>query len=442
MNRNLTQQPPFGRFSTVLKTSVAALVLAHAVETSNAEDWTGYRGPSGNGTSSEKISKRWPAGGLRVIWKTPTADGFSSFAVANGKAFTQVKRTIEGVDREVCIALDANTGKELWSTPVGVARYGHDGGNAGTRDNSGGDGPRSTPTIDGNRVYILSSDLVLSCFEADTGKTVWSRNLVRENGAKNITWKNAASPLIEGNLILICSGGDDQSLLGINKADGSVVWKSQSDPMTHATPVAATIHGVRQIIFFTQKGLVAVAPADGAVLWRYPFPYNVSTAASPVVAGDIVYCSAGYNVGSGAVRISKAGDKLEAKEIWRKPNENVNHWSTPIHKDGYLYGMFGFKEYGSCPLACVELATGKLIWSKPGFGPGNVVLVDGHLLALGDAGQLVLVEPNAAEYKEVSRFDALEGKCWSTPAVSNGRIYIRSTKEGACLDIAAQAAQK
>src|SRR5205823_3768961 len=149
------------------------------------------------------------------------------------------------------------------------------------------------------RVYALDSRMLLVCLDAETGKTVWSKDLVREHGARLIGWQSAASPLIEGNLVFICGGGEGQALLGINKSNGAVVWKTESDQMTHATPVAATIHGVRQVIFYTQRGLVSVVPQTGRVLWRYPFRYNVSAAASPVVGGDIVYCSAAYKVGAG-----------------------------------------------------------------------------------------------------------------------------------------------
>src|SRR6185369_4169875 len=126
------------------------------------------------------------------------------------------------------------------------------------------------------------------------------------------------------------------------------------------------------------------------VLWRYPFKYNVSTAASPIIAGDIVYCSAGYGVGAGAAKITKNGDVWEATEIWRETgNKIANHWSTPILKDGYLYGMFQFKEYGEGPIKCVDVATGQVKWEQAGFGPGQVVRVGGDVLALSDAGQLI-----------------------------------------------------
>ena len=411
---------------SVLATSVALF----------AADWPQYRGPHHDGKTLEKMSSAWPANGFKPLWKVPTPNGFSSFAVQNRRAYTIVGRDADGVPREVLVALDADTGKELWSVAFGTSRYGHDGGNAGAGNNKGGDGPRSTPTVDGERVYVLTADLLLAAVQAKDGKEIWKRDLIKEHKGQNITWKNAASPVVDGDLIFVAAGGAGESLLAFNKNDGKTVWKSESDKITHATPVPATIHGERQIIFFTQKGLVSVKPADGTVLWRHPFKYSTSTAASPVVADDIVYCSAGYGVGSSAIQIKKAGNKYSATELWMVPGNSIaNHWSTPVHKDGFLYGMFQFKEYGDGPVRCVELKTGKVKWSQPGFGPGNLILVDNHLVALSDDGELVHIEPNPARYVEKGRFKAVAGKCWSTPAFSEGRIYVRSTKEGAAFEV-------
>ena len=273
----------------------------------------------------------------------------------------------------------------------------------------------------------------MHCLDAARGKQIWSRDIIKEFAGRMIGWKNAASPLVDGDLVFLMGGGEGEALLAFNKHTGKVVWKAHDDKMTHAMPVAATIHGVRQVIFLTQSGLVGVAPKTGEVLWRQPFPYNVSTAASPVVFEDIVYCSAGYGVGAGAYRVRKVDGRFETEQLWRKPNQLMNHWSTPVCKDGYLYGMFSFKNYGAGPMKCVDIRTGKVEWSVDGFGPGNCIAIGDRVLALSDKGEVIVIDPAPEQYRELYRIDALDGKCWSTPSFSNGRLYVRSTKEGACL---------
>lgn len=418
-----------------------SLLLSVAPAFLHAADWPQYRGPNANGSSSDKIQKTWPDAGPRQVWKTPLTAGFSTFAVADGKAFTLVSRTFDSVKNDVCLALDAASGKELWAASLGYTKY-DGGGDDGAPDNRGGDGPRSTPSVDGNRVYVLSGGLTLWCLDSGTGKPVWKKDLVKEHGARNITWQGAASPLIEGNSIFVCAGGAGQSLLCFNKTTGALVWKAENDAMTHVTPVAATILGQRQVLFFTQAGLVSVAPGNGQVLWRYTFPYRTSTAASPVVGGDIVFCSAGYGVGAGAVKISKEGSGFKATELWRKQNQLINHWSSSVYRDGHVYGLFGFKQWQKVPLKCIDIATGDEKWSMDGFGQGGTILVDGSLVTLAENGELVVVDAVPDAYKETARVKAVTGKCWNSPAVAGGRIYARSTKEGVCLDVSGKMTAK
>lgn len=424
-----------------MKRFIFALALAAVTQSLSAFDWKQYRGPNHNGHSNEKIqNKRWGAGPT-VLWKSDKYPlGFASFTTSGDQCFTVCARG----GKEVVVAIDSNNGNENWSHTMTPAEYGHTGGNAGARNNSGGDGPRSTPTIYDGMVYVMSADLVLYCLAEDNGKLVWKKDILKEYEGENIRWKNAASPVIENDRIFIAGGGPKHAMMALDVDTGKLLWSTGDDKMTHSTPTLATIHGIRQVVFFTQTGLVGVAAATGAELWRFNFKFSISTAISPIVAGDVVYCSAGYNVGSAAVKISRQGDEFSAEEIWRvHGHKNVaNHWSTPVYQDGYLYGMFSFKKYGNGPLKCVELATGKVVWSKEGFGPGNCIIVDGHILALSDDGHVVLAEASPKRYREVSRVKVLSGKCWTTPILSNGRIFVRSTKESACLDISGRQASR
>jgi outer membrane protein assembly factor BamB len=404
----------------------ASLVLAtHSL----AEDWPQYRGALADGKSTELIGQpNWNGRGAKVIWKTETPLGFSSFSVADGRLFT----IIADGENEVVLALDAETGDELWRVPMGSSQYEQGGGGAGTPDNRGGDGPRSTPAISGGAVFVYDSYMVLRCFNAESGKLIWKQDVAKDFDGRNIKWLNASSPIIEGDAVYVGGGGAGQSFLSFNKNDGRLIWKSGDETITHATPALATIAGKKQLVFFVQSGLVGVDAATGKELWRTKFPFSTSTAASPVVSGDEVYCSAGYGVGAGLFKI-QGNSKVD--EVWFKSNELMNHWSTPVAHDGHLYGIFEFKKYGKAPLQCVELATGEIKWSERGFGPGNCILVGEKLVVLSDAGEVAIVAAQPDAYRELARAKVLDGKCWSTPAYSDGRIYVRSTKQAACIAI-------
>jgi outer membrane protein assembly factor BamB len=405
----------------------------------SAGDWPQYRGANHDGISTETIRTNWSQEVPRQIWKIPLDPALSSFSISGGKAFTMVRRPVNGQDQEFCVALNADTGAELWaSAPLGIADYPN--GGVGSDD-----GPRSTPSVDGDRLYVLTSYLRLYCLGITNGAIVWSRDLVAEYGSTVIAWQSAASALIEGDLVFVIGNAPGTCLVAFHKSDGSEAWKGQSDIMTQASPVAATIAGVRQVIFFAQSGLVSVAPDTGSVLWRYPFPFSVSTAASPVVGNDIVYCSATYGMGAGAVRISSSGSQLATNQVWRTPGDNMNHWATPVFYNGYLYGVYG---ESAASLRCVEMATGAKKWTQSGVGLGEVLFVTGHVLVLTENGYLLLVKPDPTAYVEVARFRALDGsqgstpnlvRCWNVPAISNGRIYVRSTTEAVALDVSVPA---
>jgi len=383
-------------------------------------DWPQFRGPANDGSSAEKILTAWPQEGPKEVWKVPVGEAFGAISVSGDKAFCFMQRD----EKEVAVAMDRQTGKELWAVPLGES----------IKDRQGGDGPRTTPAVDGDKVYVLGTWLNLVCLNAADGKTVWSHDIEKEFGGVVPKWGNAASPIIEGDLLFVCGGGRGQSIIAFDKTTGNVAWKKHDDEITHASPTPATIHGVRQIIFRTGSGLVAVAPKTGDVLWRYAIPHRVSSAASPVVGGDIVYTSSAYGIGAGACKVTKTDAGFSAAEVWRDAGLQ-NHWTTPVYHDGYLYGLY--KQPST--LRCIEMATGKEVWSKSGFGWGGAtILVEGNVLVQDERGELVLVKATPEKYTELTRAHPLGGKCWTMPVISDGRIYARSTQEAVCLDVAGQ----
>ena len=397
----------------------ASLALCLGLTSAHAQQWNSYRGPNRDGTVTSDLAL---TGKLKVHWKVPANLGFSSFSLAQNKALTLVSEN----DQEVCIALDSATGQELWRAKLGSNKY-DGGGGAGAKDNRGGDGPRSTPSINDGMVYVYDAHMNLVCLELETGNEVWRHNIKTKFKGKNIKWQNAISPVVDDARVYVCGGGVKQSMLAFDKKSGNVVWKHGNETMTHATPTLTSIDGQSQIIFFMQSGMIALNPEDGKELWRNDFDYRTSTAASPVVFDNHVYGSAGYGVGAKLFQVKDNRAEL----LWKKPNRLMNHWSTPVYHEGHLYGMFSFKKYGRGPMQCVAPLTGEIKWSQKGFGPGNCTLVNDKLVALSDDGELVIVEASPDKYSELSRNKVVEGKCWSTPSIHEGKIYLRSTTEAA-----------
>lgn len=414
--------------STHAQISFALVAAAFALHHPARADWPMYRGPAGDGVSTGRIRTNWQAQPPQLLWRAPLTNGLSSVTVSGGRAFTQVRRGSALDGTEHCVALDTATGRILWTAPTGPARY-PDGGVGGD------DGPRSTPVVKDGRVYVLDSYLNLHCLDAATGSSIWSKDLRAEYGGDVIPWQSAASPLIEGDLLLVNLNAAPARLAAFRLNDGGLAWRRHNEAMTHATPIAATIEGVRQVIYLTQSGLVAVNPADGAPLWRFtPIPYNTSIAITPVVESNRVYYAGAYSMGSAAARIVKSGDALTAQPLMGRRSTRMIHWSTPVAVNGYIYGLFGTQ---SGQLRCLDLHNnGEYTWQGPEFGTGATLLVDGRLLVAAEDGQIVLVEPDPAQYREIARFRATNGRIWNSPALSDGVLYVRATTELAAFDVA------
>ncbi len=425
-----------------------------------AADWPQYRGPLTDGSSPDLISTNWPVNGPTVVWTNISlTNGFSTFAVSQGRAFVLISRRDASANLlDYCVAVDAATGAEIWATPIGAEFWdpGDTGdGGAGSAPYWKGDGPRTTPSVKDGRVvalvgrYFGESHLV--CMNATNGSILWSNELVSAYGASTIGWDNAASPCLDDDLIFVNlnSSTNNQNLVAFRMADGSTAWSSQDENVTHATPVVATIQGVRQVIFATQTGLVSLDRATGTLLWKFTYPFSpisTSMGASPVVYSNMVYCTASYGRGTAAARVALNNGAWTIIPLYFKSYTNgINYesiWMSPVCYQGYVYTLCGNNSsYLWPPLNCIELSTGNLQWSTNNFGMGGLILVNTNLLVLTEDGQLVLVQPDPSAYRELARYQAFQfsssapGKCWISPAFSNGRIYAHSTGGGICLDV-------
>lgn len=410
-----------------------------------------------DGSSPDAMATTWATNtpGFLVWTNGSLTNGLSSFSVSQGRAFTMISKDDgTGNLREYCVAVDAATGTNLWATPIDTAPWNptvnYNGGDGIAPWNTG-DGPRTTPSVNGGRVFALSGLMHLVGLNVTNGAVIWSNNLVSVYGASTITWENAASPCLDNDLMYVNlnSSPNNQNLAAFRTADGSLAWSSQNENVTHATPVVATIAGVRQVIFPTQTGLVSLDRTTGALLWKavYPFaPISTSMAASPVVYSNLVYCTAAYGRGAFVLQVAMINNTWSATQLWYKdssaglPYRSI--WMSPVCYQGYIYTLAGENStFLWAPLNCIELATGNLMWSTNNFGMGGLILVNTNLLVLTETGQLVVMQPTPSAYVELTRYQAFgfsssaPGKCWNNPAFSNGRIYARGTQGGISLDV-------
>lgn len=384
---------------------------------SGGADWPQWRGAGRDGTSPETgLFVGWSGDGPPVLWRADLGEGFSSVSIAQGRAYTMFA---EGVD-EFAVCLDAASGTELWRVRID-SKF----------EEGTGNGPRSTPTVFDGVAYVLSARGRLYAFDAETGDRLWRRNLRKLFGSGLQGWGYAASPLVEGDLLILQpGGGNGRSIAALDRATGEVVWTSFTDGAGYSSPIAVTTDGVRQVICLTAGNLVSVSPRDGAVNWHYPFHDAINIATPVLIPGNRVFVSASYDKGSALVEMRSDGEgDLSVAEVWT--TRGMKNWinSSVLHGE-YLYG------FDNSILKCISVDTGETQWRQRGFGRGSLILADGHLFALSEDGELAAIEATPLEYREKGRFQALTGKCWTAPSLTGGKLYLRSESELICIDLA------
>ena len=395
----------------------ALLALPRLADPSHGEDWPQWRGPNRDGISPETgILREWPAEGPPVVWREPGGEGFSGVSVAGDRAFTMVAAREE----EFALCLEAATGKQLWKRRLDVKF---------TEGN--GNGPRSTPTVEGDRVFFLGSQGKLAALNAGSGETLWASNLREVLGSGLPPWGFAASPLIEGELLIIQGGtGGSHCIAAFDKGTGAVVWTSHKDGGDYSSPIAVTARGARQVLSLTEHALVSLAPASGELNWSYPFKENLNIATPLLVPPDQVFISAAYDKGAALVEMTGEPGALGVEEVWFR-REMKNWFSSSVLHDGHLFG------FDKAILKCISAATGETRWRHRGFNHGSLILADGHLIVLGEEGELALVEAVPDAYRRKAGFQVVTGKCWTAPSLAGGRLFLRNQEEIVSLDLSA-----
>ena len=381
----------------VLPLSVAAL------------DWPNFRGPDHNGISKETgWTTKWPADGPKQLWKAKVGMGFASFSVSKERVYT----TGNSSDSDSVFCFDANTGKEIWkysfSAPLDPKYY--EGGTS------------ATPTVDGDFVYTFSKRGVIHCLDAK-GAVVWSKNLMQELKAEMPTWGFAGSVLIEGDLAILNVGSMGAAF---DKKTGKVVWSSGTDVSGYSTPIPFDTGGERAVMMAIKQDVIALKATDGKELWRFPWKtqYDVN-AADPILSGNKVFISSGYNHGGGVFDISAK----PPKEIWNNKNMR-NHMNSSVLWQGHLYGV------DENQLRCLNFETGELKWTDKASGKGSLILADGKLIVLSEKGELIVADASPEAFKPVARAQIIGGKCWASPVLANGKIYARnSVGDVVCVDV-------
>jgi outer membrane protein assembly factor BamB len=396
-------------------------VSLSGIVTADLDDWPQWRGPRRDGVSKETgLLKDWPANGPRLAWRISGAgDGYSSFAVAGGRLFTLGARQ----NTEYVFAFDAASGKKLWEVANG-RRF----------NNDRGDGPRGTPTIEGDRVYVFGSSGDMTVLDPATGKVFWTQNLLQKYGGSNINWGLSESPLVLSDRIIVTPGGRGASIVALRKTDGSLIWKSQSDEPGYSSALLHPIGSIQQAVVFTAERALGVDVNDGRVLWSYNRVANrTANIATPIARGNHVFLSSDYGTGAGLLALTASGNGIKASEVYFT-NEMRNHHASSVLVGDYLYG------FSSSILTALHFETGKVAWRDRSVGKGSLVFADDRLYLFSENGVVGLAEANPQKYVEHGRFQLRTGNLptWSHPVVSGGKLFIRDQDTLYAYDVAAK----
>ena len=410
-----------GRVSAAIVGAIAcaAVVSGHTAVTA---DWPQWRGPDRNGISPETgLAQQWPPSGPPVVWSaTGLGAGYGTVAVKGTRIFVLGLR-----NRQTMLhSINGADGKYLWSKSLGSGA-----------DNDRGPGPRSTPTLDGDRVYVLTETGELWCIRED-GSEVWHRNILRDFSGSNIGWLLSESPLVDGDRVVVTPGGRQAGIVALDKMTGKTIWaaKELNDEAGYASLVVVDVQGIRAYTTFLASAAVGVRASDGKVMWRYSQAANrTANITTPVVHDNQVFYTSNYGTGGGLVSLRAQNGELVAQETYFT-RDMQNHHGGVVLVNGTLYG------FSNAILTALDFATGKQLWQHRSVGKGSVTYADGRLYVLSEDNVVGLAEVTPKGYRETGRFQIADQglPSWSHPVVSGGRLYLRNQSVLTVYDVRAR----
>ncbi len=418
----------------------------------SGSDWSNFLGPTGDGKSPEtSLLTSWAPMGPPVVWEKEIGTSYGAPTVSQGRLFMFDRH--DGLARLTC--MKSETGDELWrfEYPTDYEDlYGYN------------NGPRTCPVVDGNRVYVLGPEGVLHCVAVADGKLLWRIDTATKFHVVQNFFGVGSAPVVEGELLIVQIGGsppgrvrtlldtrdpvqgNGSGIVAFNKWTGEVAYQITDELASYTTPTLATINGRRWCLSFARGGLIGFEPLTGTVDFHYPWrskKFESVNASNPVVVDDLVFISETYGLGSSLLKVHPGGYTVVWKDSERRRNKAMQlHWNTAIHHEGYLYGYSGRHSRG-CELRCVELRTGKVIWSHRVHERGSLLYADGHFISLGEFGTLTLIRLTPEKLKVVSKVLLVDDRgeerirypAWAAPVLSNGLLYLRGKDRLVCLDL-------
>lgn len=397
--------------------------IPFSLAAAKAAQWPQWRGPDRDGRSAETaLLEVWPDDGPRLIWRSDALGrGYSSISASDGKLITMGQLG----NAQFVIALNPETGDEIWRSETGPGYQDHF---------DYGDGPRSSPTVHEGRVYSVDGRGVVTCNDLETGDVRWSMDTATEFGGDVPVWGRSESPLVDEGRVIVQPGGEGAGIVALNAVDGRVLWTSGSDAAGYASAVVSTGSGVRQYVTLTASAAVSVRASDGEPLWRYERVSNdTANIPTPIVRGDYVFVSTDYGVGCALLHLQAADGGVLADEVYFH-RDMRNHYSSCVLAGDTLYG------FSARILTAMDFESGEVLWKDRSVGKGQIIWADNRLYVLGEQGMVGLVEANPEAYREISRFEigrSRNRETWTTPAIANGRLYLRDQSILRCFDIGA-----